>query len=328
MLNDAVVVQSAVSAFNNAALWAPAFLWWAGLALPLFVVVWWCGGAIMQRVGWTDDNILGRVSIWTAGLTLVWLVLMGGNYGVLRDSLSVLPMMIAAIVFLTSLFVSSHMRTRPLPHMNWWRWIVLLGVLVIVGLSDLHAWWGPLLQIGAIALGAVLGRVAKAEMRPISGTLLIALTTTVAILMQPEFFRFGQLGNLTVFHLGAILLLGMAAMGTIAVLNINARGAVRRGVFIKLKWLMRVSCALGAALFLLTEAVPVFIGTLVAMFVSFAMSVWHSDKFDARLGYMMFACALGLFGVITVMPVITVMGILDWQSVKGCNFWRNVKQLL
>ncbi|MBP3340104.1 MAG: hypothetical protein J6L47_00355 [Alphaproteobacteria bacterium] len=183
MLNDAVVVQSAVSAFNNAALWAPAFLWWAVLALPLFVVVWWCGGTIMQRVGWTDDNILGRVSIWTAGLTLVWLVLMGGNYGVLRDSLSVLPMMIAAIVFLTSLFVSSHMRTRPLPRMNWWRWIVLLGVLVIVGLSDLHAWWGPLLQIGAIALGAVLGRVAKAEMRPISGTLLIALTTTVAILM-------------------------------------------------------------------------------------------------------------------------------------------------
>lgn len=328
MLNDVVVVQSAVSAFNNAALWTPAFLWWAVLASPLFAVVWMCGATIMERIGWTRDNILGRVSIWTAGLTLVWIVLFGGNYGVLRDSLSVLPMMIAAIVFLTSLFVASHLRMRTLPRMNWWRWVLVLSFVGGVAISDLHAWWGPLLQIGALVCGAGLGRVAKAEMRPISGVLLIVLTTVTAILMQPEFFRFGQLGNLTVFHLGAILLLGVVSMGAVAVLNVNARSAIRRSVFVKLKWLMRVVCALGAALFLLTEAVPVFIGTLVAIFMSCAMSVWHFDNVDARLGHMMFACALGLFGIIMVMPVVTSMGILYWQSVKGCNFWQNAKRLL
>ena len=40
MLNDITVVQSAVSAFNNAALLAPAFLWSALLATPLFVIVY------------------------------------------------------------------------------------------------------------------------------------------------------------------------------------------------------------------------------------------------------------------------------------------------
>src|SRR5574344_1113072 len=34
MFDDAIIVQSAVSAFNNAALYAPAFLWWAVLSIP------------------------------------------------------------------------------------------------------------------------------------------------------------------------------------------------------------------------------------------------------------------------------------------------------
>ena len=42
MLNDIIIVESAVSAFNNAALWMPAFLWWSLLALPLFVVIFLC----------------------------------------------------------------------------------------------------------------------------------------------------------------------------------------------------------------------------------------------------------------------------------------------
>ena len=116
MLNDIIIVESAISAFNNAALWMPAFLWWSILALPLFVVVYWCRDAIMTRIGWTRNNILECVSMWTAGLTLVWIVLFGGNYGILRDNLSVLPMMTAVIVFLTSLFVSSHLQTRNSTH--------------------------------------------------------------------------------------------------------------------------------------------------------------------------------------------------------------------
>ena len=328
MLNDVVIVESAISAFNNAALMGPAFLWWAVLALPLFVVVFWCRDSIVARLGWNDKNILKNVSMWTAGLTGVWIVLFGGNYAVLRDSLSVLPMVIATIVFLASLFVSSHLRTRPLPRMNRWWWLCVLGVIAIVALSDVHVWWGPLLQVGALMLGGVLGRYAKAEMRPVAGIILIVLMTAVAILMQPEFFRFGQLGNLMLGHVVAVLVLGVVAMMSIAVLNINARGKIKQGVFIKLKWLMRVMCAFGMVLFVITEAVPVFLGTLALAFVMFAMSVWHAQKFDVVSGYKMFALVLMCFGVITVMPVIVGLGILYWGILPQNKIWRDFKALL
>lgn len=328
MLNDIIIVESAISAFNNAALWMPAFLWWTLLALPLFVVVYWCADAIMARIGWNRQNIVNNASMWLAGLTCGWVVLFGGNYDVLRDSLSVLPMMTATIVFLTSLFVSSHLRSRPRPKMNWWRWAVVAIVIMAVGLSDTHAWWGPLLQIGALTLGCFLGRVARGDMRPFGGAVLIMMMVAIAILMQPEFFRFGQLGNLTVVHLLAILGLGGACMMTVATQNINPRGKIRHSVYIKLKWLMRVVCALGVALFILTEAVPVFIGTMVALFLSIAMSVWHADAVNPVLGDRAFAIALMTFGAITVMPVITSIGILYWANASDMKFWAESKPLL
>lgn len=328
MFEDTMIVQSAVSAFNNAALWAPAFMWWGILALPLFVVVALCGNAIMGRLGWNNENVQRNSALWTAGLTFAWVVLFGGNYDVLRDSLSVLPMVVATILFLTSLFVSSYLRDMPLPRFGWRSVLGVVLLMLAVGCSDLHAWWGPLLQIGACAVGVILGRFAKADMRLGAGMVLIILMTTVAMLMQPEFFRFGQLGNLTAFHLLTVLALGGAAVGTIVVSNVNARGKIRNSAFVKLKWLMRVVCALGAALFILTEAVPVFVGTLAAVFVSFALSVWHGDKKSSALGDRLFAAMLMLFGLITVMPAISALGILCWINVQGNSFWADFKRLL
>ena len=329
MLSDTIIVQSAVSAFNNAALWAPAFLWWALLALPMFVVTYMCSETIMARLGWTRENILERMTMWTTGLIFAWVVLFGGNYSVLRDGLSVLPMMTAAIVFLTSLFVTSHLRRGVLVRHFGWR-NILMGVVVVaaVGMSDMHAWWGPLLQIGAMMMGCLLGWFARGAMRPIAGMLLIMTMVVVAMLMQPEFFRFGQLGNLTIFHLMAMLLFGILGAATIVLFNVVPRGAIKRTVYIKLKWLLRVVCALGGALFLLTEAVPVFLGALGALVLLFALSVWHSDKADVMLGHKVLAAVMVVFGIITVMPVISAMGILYWQSVKVSDFWPEIRRLL
>ncbi len=328
MLNDFIIVESAISAFNNAALWMPAFLWWTILALPLFVVVYGCADTIMARIGWGRENILKRAMPWVAGLTCAWVVMFGGNYGVLRDDLSVLPMMTATILFLTSLFVSSHLRARAVPKMNWWRWALVVMCAVAVGLSDTHAWWGALLQIGALVLGVLLGRAAHGAMRPFGGIIMIMMMVAIAILMQPEFFRFGQLGNLTAVHLLAMLALGGACMMTIATQNINPRGRIRHGIYIKLKWLMRVVCALGMALFILTEAVPVFIGTMVAIFLSVALSVWHADRVNVMLGDKMFALSLMIFGAITVMPVITAIGILYWANTASVKILAESKRLL
>lgn len=328
MFEDVVVVQSAVSAFNNAALVAPAFLWWAILALPLFIVSWLCGRDIVGRIGWGSDNLLMRVSVWTAGLTFLWVVLFGGNYAVLRDELSVLPMMNALLVFLGALFVSSYVSWRALPGKKWVRWMGVVAVIVAVGLSDVHVWWGPILQIGAFLLGLALGQGSRMEMRPISGVALIVLMTVCAILMQPEFYRFGQLGNLTVAHLLAVLVVGIFAVLAVVGANVRTRSKMSRGIFIKLKWLMRVLCMLGVALFVLTEAVPVFLGTLGAIAVMAILSVWHAKEIDVRLADKLFAGMLVGFGVITVMPAVTVLGILYWVNTPRIDFWQNFKTLL
>ena len=97
MFEDTLIVQSAISAFNNAALVAPAFLWWGLLAIPLFVLIYYCGTSALARIGWNENNINSRVGLITVVLTLAWVVLFGGNYQVLRDSSTVLPFAVAAI---------------------------------------------------------------------------------------------------------------------------------------------------------------------------------------------------------------------------------------
>ena len=77
MFNDIVVVQSAISAFNNAALWAPAFLWWAILSLPLMVLVWICAPMIQTKLSLSAENINARSGVILSALTFLWVVLFG-----------------------------------------------------------------------------------------------------------------------------------------------------------------------------------------------------------------------------------------------------------
>lgn len=329
MLNEMIIVQTAVSAFNNAALWAPAFLWWGILALPLFVAVFYMGNAFMQRVGWNAENLLRNVTVWNAGLVFLWVIMFGGNYGVLRDEVSVLPMLTAAIIFLTALFVSSHVRQFPQCLGGWKKWLCVIGILMFVVGSGGGVLYATVLQLVALVLGGVLGHVADGKMRPIGGSVLIILTVVTAVLMQPEYFRFGQLGNLTVLHLIAILAVGMCAVLTFVLFNFVPRGRIYHSAYVKLKWLGRVVCALGVALFCLTEAVPVFLGTLIAFFVLVWLSVLHAKDFQTQiLGHKMFAVTMMLFGVVLVMPVITCLGILYWLGTKPIDWWSEVKKLL
>lgn len=327
MLEDVFVVQSAISAFNNAALYAPAFLWWGVLALPLFVMVYLCADVVVARLGWTSKDMLWRSAWWTVVLSFAWLVMFAGNWAVLRDGLSSLPLVMAAIVFLMSLFVGSYMRVMN-PCRNKWYYIMAVLVVLALGFSDIHAWWGPLLQIGALACGWVLGRFARSSMRPVAGTVLILSMVVIAMLMQPEFFRFGQLGNLTVFHLLALLMFGGCAVGALVLNNVNPRAKIRNSAYVKLKWLARCLSLLGCALFLLTEAVPVYIGVMAMVGAMMALSVWHADRISGALVHKMYAGMLFVFGVITVMPVISALGIIYWVQNPCDGWWRETKRLL
>lgn len=329
MFNDIVVVQSAISAFNNAALWAPAFLWWAILSLPLMVLVWICAPMIQTKLSLSAENINARSGVILSALTFLWVVLFGGNYGVLRDGVSVLPFVVAVIVFLTSLFASSHMREFPGVRLNArMRFAAVVLVLFALVLSDLHAWWGPLLQVGACVAGWFMGRVANGAMRPVAGMVLIMLMVTVAMLMQPEFFRFGQLGNLTLMHLIFVLLIGICAMAVIVLNNIKPQEKIHRSAYVKIKWMLRALSLLMAALFVLTESVPLFLGVCGSVFLMFMLSVWHAKSMSAGLMGRVLAVMLMLFGAITTMPVVMAIGVVYMAILPRSNFWRDLRALL
>ncbi len=326
MFDDAIIVQSAISAFNNAALAAPAFLWSAILTLPLYILVWMFGGRVTERIGWNRNNILSNASLWTAIITFGWIVLFGGNYGVLRDDTSTLPFMIAAIIFVTSIFIGSHLQIEIFKKRENWLYIAL--VMVALGMSNMYTWWGPLLQIGAAGAGFMVGRLARGEMRNVPGVLLIIMATVTAMLMQPEFFRFGQLGNLTWLHIIAIMIVGVLAATTIAVRNIRPSGKIHDSAYVKLKWMVRFVAMLGFALFIMTESVPVFLGTTGAVFALVALSMWHAHNASGALGDKLYAATIIAFGIITTMPVIAAIGIVYLANLPHGNLWAESRHLL
>ncbi|MBO7642731.1 MAG: hypothetical protein J6S74_01165 [Alphaproteobacteria bacterium] len=326
MFEDAIIVQSALSAFNNAALVAPAFLWSAVLTLPLYVVVWLFGEKIADKVGWNKSNIIGRASLWVAIITFGWVVLFGGNYGVLRDDTSTLPFMVAAIVFVSALFVGSHLQSKQIITRSNLPYIALAVVALV--LSDTHTWWGPLLQVGVATAGFVFGRVARSEMRDVPGILLIIMATTTAMLMQPEFFRFGQLGNLTWVHLVFITIVGMCLAATIALRNVKPSNKIHDSAYVKLKWMARFVVMLAVAVFIMTESVPVFLMAELAGFVLFSLSVWHSTNQPDVLSNKLYALTILLFGIIVTMPAICAIGVVTLSLLPRGNLWAESKYLL
>ena len=170
--------------------------------------------------------------------------------------------------------------------------------------------------------------MARGIIRPIAGMILIVLVTTVAMLMQTEFFRFGQLGNLTVLHLLFVLAIGVCAMAVIALYNIKPHGKIHQSAFVKLKWMMRVVSLLMATLFVLTESVPLFLGVCVSALLMFTLSVWHAKNLPAKLMERTLAITLFLFGVITTMPAISAFGVLYFAILPRGNFGRDFRTLL
>ena len=326
MFDDAIIVQSAISAFNNAALYAPAFLWTGVLTLPLFILAWMFGDKLLGTVGWSRSDMIKRGSLWSVIIAFGWLVLFGGNYSVLRDDTSTLPFMIAAVVFVMAAFIGSNLQNNVLFQRKNLPYLAL--ILIALGLSDMHVWWGPLLQIGVALFGFLLGRIARREMRAEPSLSLIILATTTTMLMQPEFFRFGQMGNLTGVHMIALMFVGILVAATIAVRNIAPATKIHDSAYVKLKWMMRFVVMLAVAVFVMTESVPVFLGAVAVAFMLFALSVWHASKTPNMLGDKLYAVTIFTFGVIISMPVISVIGIVLLSNMPRGNLWAESKYLL
>ncbi len=332
LITETNIVQSAISAFNNAALVAPAFLWLAILMTPIFIIVWKRGNTFLESIGWKRQNITSHTCIWTIGLTLLWVVLFGGNYSILRDDHTLLPFVTALILFLSAFFIGTHREKVNVPQImlrnKTTKICSIIIALIIIGLTDIHTWWGAILQISAVCFGLFFGIKRKIKPNGILLTALLMATTVIAILMQPEFFRFGQLGNLGPFHLLVILAFGLGISATFALIKIKPSNKFRQSVFIKLKWLSRVLSILGIATFLLTESVPMLIFTLLMTYITFALSIKHSKLLPANLGVIAFGATVFIFGILTTMPVISCLGIFQILCSNKNNTWRDFKFLL
>ena len=339
MFDENLVVASAVSAFNNAAVAGPAFLWNAVLASPLFIAVYVFGRKFLDVSGMRPYVTGARITFWTVVFTALWVVFLGGNYDVLRDGVSLLPFVTAAILFVTSIFVGINTRPIKLPiwygrvnvsnRRRWWINVLVFAIAMVpVGLSDTLNWWGPILQIGVVIAGLVIGRHSGRQMRATACVLGVMLATTIGILMQPELWRFGQLGNLTPAHLIWIMCVGILLAAAFALDAVNPCGRIHQSAYVKLKWLMRFVVALAMILFLLTEAVPIFIGAFAMAFVSFAMSIWHSESVPDGLANRVIALTIIAFGVLTGLVVVTSMGILWYATLRGDAKHGDAKFLL
>ncbi len=335
MFDESLVVQSAVSAFNNAALVAPTFFWLGLLAAPLMALAYFYGKDFMKRIGWRDADLEKNTGILTVAVTLLWIVAFGGNYGVLRDATSALPFGMAAVVFVCMFVMGAVSRSVRLPAWRGASWhrrgmlaAAVAAVLFFVGASGMHTWWGVLMQVAAFVCGGIAGRYSGRTPRIIPAGLIIIGAVDVLMLMQPEFFRFGQLGALTVVHMAALLAIGGLVAAVAALRNVAPRGRIHRSAYVKLKWMARFLAALGVILFVLTESVPVFLGTLAVLFGMFALSVRHAEKIPHGLDVKLWALILMLFGLITTLPLLSALGVLVWISAPSCDVYSGSKFLL
>lgn len=343
MFDSSLIVQSAISSFNNVAISAPSFFWYAVFMLPLFYVAHIFGANIMSQMNLPMLNDskkrLSGFSFIIQISILLWLILMPGNYDVLRDDITILPFIIAGLIFvMTASITSKLLEINPkiptfLQKIKQNRYLSVASFILLsglIGLTGFHSWWGILLQSVAFMSGAIFGRYSGIKNNlSIKFITTIIFVLTTAILMQPEFFRFGQLGNLTLVHILFVFMTGIVAIGIFTLGYIKSHGKFRDSFFKKIKWLFRLILLISVLLFFLTESVLIFLGLSVVLFLSFAISVWHqSESIPENAHKKLWAVLLILFGVITVLPVITIIGILYWNTLPKIKMFDKLKFLL
>lgn len=312
MFNEFSVVTTAVSSFNNAALLGPCFFAIGLLSIPLFYFAFLYGRDILARLKW-NSGIETKIGFWGIFCLVCWLMLFGGNYAVIRDGISVLPVTVAFVLFLSMIYITKQaMKLNYLTVFKERRikWASGLLLLVLAFFSAKPDLWGVLLQLSAVICGIIVGSRLNKNISDISMSTAIFGVMTALILMQPEYFRFGQLGNLTILHLVALLVTGFFATLVFVVKYTNARAKIYESAYIKLKWLVRIVALLALILFVLTESVPVFIGLLATVGLSEMLTIYHSKKISETISKQAWAMLLICFGLLIMCPVITCLGIL------------------
>jgi hypothetical protein len=313
MFNDLSIVSTAVSSFNNAALYNPLFFALGLLMLPLYFIVYIYGNDFIAKIGWKKNEIENKTAFFTSLFLTLWLLIFGGNYAVIRDGISLLPLMISAVLFvLFVLIMQKSLQQKYIEKISdkKTRWFVLGGLLLLAAFSAEHTWYGILLQVSAVLCGLMVGCRIKKDIVLVPTISVILGLMTMLILMQPEYFRFGQLGNLTFVHMASILFVGFCSLNVLIPRYVDSKSKIRESAYIKLKWLFRILSILALLLFLSTESVPVFIGLMFVVSVLEMLNIYHSKSNFKSVSKKAWSLLLIGFGIITICPVISSLGII------------------
>lgn len=320
MFNDMTIVTTAVSSFNNAALYSPYFIVAGLFSLPLFFMVFLYGQNFISKFGITNRDFEDKIGLLSVVSLVIWLFLFGGNYAVIRDGISWLPLSIATILFVSCAYIINRVKKHKYLekiHNKKLRWFLFLLVLILAGFSAKPTLWGVLLQLSAVVCGIIVGDRFHKEFSGVFMPILVFLFMTVLLLMQPEYFRFGQLGNLTFIHVLALLLCGFFCVTTLATRYVKAKSKIYNSAYIKLKWLFRIMSLLALILFVLTESVPVFVGLMLCCMMNEMLTIYHSKNFPEHVFKQSLACVLICFGIMIICPLITMLGVVYLLSLPN-----------
>lgn len=330
MFDDMLIAKTAISSFNNAALFGAYFFAIGLLSIPLFYFVYSWGRDILARLKW-DKGTDTKVGFFSVVSLVLWLLLCGGNYAVIRDGISLLPVAISIVLFVSIVFITKQFLALKYSDKigdKKSRKLIFALLLLLSVFSAVPNVYGILLQLSAVLCGIIVGSRLHKDLSNVFITTLIFGVVTTLILMQPEYFRFGQLGNLTIIHLMSLLLTGFFAITTLMAKYTNARSKIYESAYIKLKWLFRIVASLALILFGLTESVPVFIGLLGVIGISEMLTIYHSKGSYDKLSKQSWAMMLVWFGIIVMCPVISCMGILYLSHLSEKPNFKDFARLL
>lgn len=320
MFDNLSIVSTAISAFNNNALVGPFFFAFGFFMLPIFLMAFIYGKDFVNRFGWNNKNTETQSGFWIILSLVLWLFLFGGNYAVIRDGISLLPLVLSAVLFLSVMFISQKIcllkYTEKIQNKKM-QFYILIALLLMTICSAFPNWYGILLQVSAVLCGMVVGSRMKKDISVIPMTTLICGIVLVLVLMQPEYFRFGQFDNLTLVHVLSIIITGFFATTVFAVKYMKPHDKIHESAYIKLKWLCRIVAILAFVLFFMTESVPVFIGLLGAILLTEILTIFHSKTINQVMYKQSWACFMIGLGIILICPVISVIGVIYLSFIEN-----------
>lgn len=332
MIDSSTIVQTAVSSFNNSSLLNPTFFWSSFLMIPIFLIVSVKRTEINKSLEIFKIFLKNKYSSFLFILNIIllfYLVIMHGNYETIRNSITFIPFIIAFIIFLLSSSITNFLLKNNLINQVLKKYkkrsliaflILFLGLSVISGYPSVL---GFILNPLSILIGVLWGKSEKYKNNETIHTSIILFLISITILMQPEFFRFGQMGNLTFIHKIFLLTTVLSIVMTISALKVPAKGFLYDRAFKKLKWIFRIIIGVFSFLFIVTESLPVFIAVITIMFFLISSSIFHKNYFDKKTSSDYLSISISLFGILSNLPIITIIGLL----LTSDKIEKNIKEI-